>query len=87
MTNQQYSHQRYQQHANKVPRCVCYDVCTSLAVCAHSFHSTTKREKVEHIEAQKLMSILLFELSSIFQDKQLENDKSTLFTPMIPTAR
>ena len=26
-----------------------YDVCRSFVVCAHSFHSRTKREKVEHI--------------------------------------
>ena len=63
MTNRQYSHQWYQQHANIVQHYVNFDVCRSLAVCAHSFHSRTKREKVEHIEAQKLIIKILTKYS------------------------
>ena len=58
MTNQQNSYQWHQQHANILYRCVSFNVCTSFVACTRSFHSTSKREKLEHIDGKTIHRLL-----------------------------
>ena len=85
-TNQRNLHQRHQQHANITQRCVGFDVCTSFVVCAHSFHTTSKTEKPQTHRMWQNCTRRFFWFIK-FQEKQLENDKSTKTAPMTPTAR
>ena len=86
-TNRRNLHQRHQQHASIIQRCVGFDVCTSFAVCAHSFHTTSKTTRnLKHIGDVAKLYTSLFLVHQI-QEKQLENEKSTKSSPMTPTAR
>ena len=85
-TNQQNLHQWPQQHANIIQCCVGFDVCTSFVVCAHSFHTTSKTEKPQTHRMWQNCTRRFFWFIK-FQEKQLENDKSTKSTPMTPTTR
>ena len=85
-TNQQNLHQRPQQHAAVIQCCVGFDVCTSLVVCAHTFHTTSKTEKPQtHRMWQNCKRRFFWFIK--FQEKHVENDKSTKSAPTAPTAR
>ena len=67
MTNQRNLHQRHQQRANIVQRCVGFDVPTSFVVCTHSFHTTSKTEKLQTHRMRQNCTRRFFSGSSNFR--------------------